>query len=199
MKRTTKLLRKFLIGTTVFIIVVVAFLDTGSRYYKCPVTDQQPRNVLVCNLNYYSVNQNKIQTIQTIIELKQQGIEPSREDLDQAINSVKYEDMPGLNGIVCGSDMIFVRDNLSDEGKYFVARHELEHVFIRNGMNKECNKEEYCATMSAAKIYPVGSIETILSSLYISVQESPTVWCFLFGSWNIFRAYILAWQLNLSF
>ena len=193
MKRIPKLLKIFFMGTTLFTIVAIAFLETGSRYYKCPATDQLSQNVLVCDLNHYSINQNKIQTIQRLIELKQQGIEPSREDLDQAINLVKYQDMYGLNGVSCGDGMIFVRDNLGGDGKYFVARHELEHVFRQNGIDNGCKEEEYCATISAVKVYPVGFVETIVSSLYTALRESPTIWCFLFGSWRIFRTYIFPW------
>lgn len=191
--RTIKLLRNFFIGVTIFFVATIMFLEIGSNYYKCPITHQSTRSELLCNSTYYPVNPNKSQTIQRIIKLKQQGIEPSREDLDQAINLLKYEDMPGLNGIACWTGMIFIRDNLSNEGKYFVARHEMEHFFIRNGMDKQCSQEEFCATINAAEIYPAGFVETILSSLYIKSKESPTIWCFLFGSWKIFRTYIFAW------
>jgi hypothetical protein len=189
--KTTRILMKFLITAAMFTIAVIAFMEIGSKYYKCPAGGS-PRRRLVCD-PIYPVDQNKAQSLQAIMELKQQGIEPSRQDLDEAIYLAKYEEMGGMNGTVCPMDMIFVRDNLGGEGKYFVARHELEHVFIRNGMNQDCKKEEYCATMSAARSYPVGFIETILSSLSISAKESPTVWCFLFGSWSIFREYILGW------
>ena len=174
-------------------VIAVTFLEIGSRYYKCPSTGCDCSDTLVCDPNHYLVNQEKIQTIQGIVELKRQGTEPSRKDLNQIINLVAFDEIYGLNGILCGNDMIFVRDNLSTEGKYYVARHELEHLFLRNGINTECNDNEQCATINAAKIYPLGFVETILSSLYVSASESPTVWCFLFGSWRIFRTYILTW------
>jgi hypothetical protein len=186
-------LGKFLVGATIFFVVSIIFLETGSKYYKCPDSGQSYSNVLACDPNHYPVDPEQMRRILVISEAQRQGIEPSREDLDQVINVVKYEDISGLNGIACGNGMLFVRDDLSNEAKDFVGRHELEHAFRRNGVNLECQKEEYCATMSAAKIYPVGFIETILSSLYLSASESPTVWCFLFGSWRIFRAYVLGW------
>jgi len=186
-----KVLRKFFIGASIFIVAFIIFLEIGSRHYECPATDQSPQEVLVCDPHYFPVDQIKTQAIQKIVESKRQGREPSRQDLDRAINTEKYENMPGLNGIACGDGMIFVRDNMSSQEKYFVARHELEHIFRRNGMNVECGKEEYCATMIAAKAYPAGFAATILSSLYISSKESPTVWCFLFGSWNVFREYVI--------
>ncbi len=194
MKRTSKLLRTFLVCTTILLVVSIFFLETGSRYYECPYMGQNCSDILVCDPNYYPVRQEKIQMIQALIESKGQGTEPSREDLDKIINQVKYEDMMGLNGILCGSGMVFVRGNLRDEGKYFVARHELEHLFIRKGVNTECLDEEQCAMLNAARIYPIGFIETVLSSIYLSAKESPTVWCFLFGSWTIFREDILAWH-----
>ena len=60
----------------------------------------------MCNPDYFPISQNKTQVIQKIIDSKQQGIEPSREDLDRAINIEKYENMPNLNGVVCGDGMI---------------------------------------------------------------------------------------------
>ena len=191
-KKTPKLL-KFFIGVTVFFVIALAFLEIGSRYYKCPSTDCDCSGTLVCDPNYYPVNQEKIQIIHGLVELKRQGIEPTREDLDQIINLVTFEEIYGLNGILCGSDMVFVRDNLSAEGKYYVARHELEHLFLCNGINTDCNDNEQCAMLNAAKVYPIGFVETILSSVYLSAKESPTVWCFLFGSWRILRTDILGW------
>ena len=191
MKRISRLLRKFLAGGAILFVVSIIFLEAGSRYYKCPPTDQNPSSDKVCNPSHYPVNQIKVHTLQVLIEAKRQGAEPSREDLDQIINLVKYEDMPGLNGAFCGNGMVFVRNDLGDEGKYYVARHELEHLLVENGVTNECYDEEQCAMLNAAKIYPVGFVQTILSSLYISAKESPTVWCYLFGSWFIFRAYLL--------
>ena len=193
MKKTSKLLRKFFITITVLFVIVVTFLEIGSWYYKCPSTDCDCSGTLVCDPNHYPVNQEKVQTIQGLVELKRQGTEPSREDLNQIINPVNFEEIYGLNGVLCGNDMVYVRDNLSAEGKYYVARHELEHLFLRNGINTECSDKEQCAMLNAAKIYPVGFVETILSSLYLSAKESPTIWCFLFGSWRIFRMHILTW------
>jgi hypothetical protein len=193
MKRTSKLIRKFLVGATISLVVSIMFLEIGSQYYQCPDTGQNNADVLACHSSHYPVDPEQMQMIQALSEAQRQGTEASKKELDQIINLVKYEEMGGLNGVACGNGMLFVRDNLSEEAKYFVARHELEHAFRWKGVNLECSKEEYCATMIAAKIYPVGFIETILSSLYLSASESPTVWCFLFGSWRIFREYILGW------
>jgi len=191
MNRISKRTVKILVGAIMFFVVSIIFLETGSKYYECPDTGPHYRKLFACDSNHYSVDPEQMQMIQALSEAQRQSAEPSREDLDQVINFVKYEEMGGLNGVACGNGMLFVRDNLSSEGKYFVARHALEHAFRRNGVNLDCSKEEYCATMAAAKIYPVGFIETILSSLSLSASESPTVGCFLFGSWRIFRAFIL--------
>jgi hypothetical protein len=182
-----RILLKFIIGTSIFIVAFAIFLEIGSRHYRCQITDQNPQAVLVCDPDHFPISQSKSQAIQNIIESKQQGIEPSRKDLDRAVNIEKYENMPGFNGVACGDGMIFIRHDLGDEAKYFVARHELEHIFIRHGMNSECDSEEYCATIIAAKVYPAGFVSTIISSLSLSAKESPTVWCFLFGSWKIFK------------
>jgi hypothetical protein len=187
------LFRKLLITAMFFGVATIAFLEIGSRYYRCPETGRSYAGSSVCDPRHHPVDQNRIQAILTVIKSGKPGLEPSRADLDRIITLTKYEEMPGLNGILCPSGMIFVRDNLSSEAKYFVARHELQHVYSEHGMNTQCGKEEYCATMSAARVYPLGFVETILSSLSVSFNESRTVWCFLFGSWNIFKIYLLAW------
>jgi hypothetical protein len=124
MKKISRLFRKFFIAGTVLVVVAVAFLEIGSRSYECPSTGRDCSDILVCDPNYYPVNQEKIQSIHGLAELKRQGTEPSREDLDQIINLVEFEEIYGLNGVLCGNDMVFVRDNLGAEGKYYVARHE---------------------------------------------------------------------------
>ena len=91
MKKTSKLLRKFFVTITVLFVIVVTFLEIGSRYYKCPSTDCDCSGTLVCDPNHYPVNQEKVQTIQGLVELKRQGTEPSREDLNQIINPVNFE------------------------------------------------------------------------------------------------------------
>lgn len=186
-------MKKILAGAAIFILIGILFLETGSKFYQCPGRAKNFNSILVCDPGHYPVDAEQMQTIQILGEAERQGNEPSREDLDRVINFVDYEEMPGLNGVACGNGMLFVRDNLSGEARYFVARHELEHAFRSNGGNPDCSKEEYCATMRAARIYPIGFIETIYSSLAIGARESPTIWCFLFGSWRVFRAYILGW------
>ncbi len=193
MKRSARRFRKFLLGTLVLAVAAVAFLEVGSKFYVCPPPPPSARRFIVCDTFYYPVNSLKGQSVQGLVAAKLQGVEPSRADLDAAISVVAYEDMDGLNGVVCTNGMIFVRSNLGGEARYFVARHELEHVFLSTGAVPACSPEEVCATLAAAKRYPVGFIETVVSSLYLSATESPTVWCFLFGSWRIFRGYILAW------
>jgi hypothetical protein len=186
-------MKKILAGGAIWLLLAILFLEMGSRFYQCPGRANNYNSVLVCDPGRYPVDPGQMQTVQSLSMAERQGTEPSREDLERVVNFVDYEDMPGLNGVACGNGMLFVRDNLGGEAKYFVARHELEHAFRRNGVNLDCSKEEYCATMSAARIYPAGFMETIFSSLAMSARESPTIWCFLFGSWRAFRAYVLVW------
>ncbi len=193
MRKTAKSLGSFFSWAAAFMLAVVVFLELGSRYYTCPSSGQTYPTSMICNRGIHPINQSKVGAVQGLILLRRMGFEPSRQDLDRAINLVKYADMEGLNGIDCGDGMIFVRDNLGVEGKYYVARHELEHELLNHGVDPWCSNPEYCATWRAAKVYPIGFLETILSSLYIASTAYPTVWCFLFGSWRIFRVFILGW------
>ncbi len=186
------------------VLVLIHILEFGSRYYQCPWPDPG-FETRVCNISDFPVDEYKIQLIQELVERERQGIKPSRSGLLKAAIFVNYEEIYGLNGIVCNG-MFFVRDNLPDEGKLFVARHELEHIFQDNGINHGCYEIQFesCATSEAAKEYPVGFIEAILSSLILAFQESPTIWCFLFGSWFVFThsvllvgGYSVVWQLFL--
>jgi hypothetical protein len=191
MKKITKLIKRSFTVSVVLFIAGIIFLEIGSRNYEFPISSRISTGTLLCN----SENQSKIQVVQVVVEQRRLGKEPSREDLEKASTSVKNENMVGLNGVACTNDMIFLRESLSGEAKLFVARHEMEHVFRKDGVGDDCGSsdEEYCATISAAKRYPIGFIETIFSSLYTSAKESPTIWSFLFGSWKIFRMYIFPW------
>ena len=182
-----------LLAVMALAFAAATFLELGSRFYDCPDTGQPVQQVVVCNAGYDPASQGKLQSIQAIVAARLHGSEPTSDELMGAVELVNYEDMPGFNGLACSDGMIFVRNSLGRQGRYFVARHELEHIFMRNGTDPACSNPEYCATMAAVRIYPLGFLETILSSIYLSASESPTIWCFLFGSWSIFRANILPW------
>ena len=187
---------KFFLGCIAVVFFLILFLELGSRYYQCLSLDQSTET-RACNLSNYPVDENKIQIIRELVERELQGNKPTRDDLIKAVIFVDYKEIYGLNGAACNG-MVFVRDNLPDEGKLFVARHELEHIFQDYGINHGCNEGDYerCATREAAKEYPIGFIETIVSSLILSFQESSTIWCSLFGSWYIFTHFVLIGELS---
>jgi hypothetical protein len=171
-----------------FIMLSVAYLEYGSNHNSC--TYSSGEYVYVYNSNYYPFNQQNYERINELIRMKRLGIEPSREELLNSVIIVPYEDMKGVNGTYYHKN-IYIRDNLSENAKAFVARHELDHVFQENIIDYYCdNNEEYCATMNAAKYYPIGLLETITSSLITAYDNYPDKQCFFFGSWKIFRYYI---------
>ena len=94
-----------------------------------------------------------------------------------------------MNGVFC-SGMVFVSQRLSPSARRYVARHELEHFFQLEGLDNDCEDWELCATWRPAKEYPWGFITTITSSLWESAH-SGSIWDFLFGSWEIFKVYLL--------
>jgi hypothetical protein len=176
-------------GMVLLLILFIVFLEIGSRVYQCPYTAQCPI-ILVCDPSFYLIDEEKGRLMQDLIESRGLDIDPSTEDLERVMTVAPEKDMAGVNGVACGGG-IFVRESLGREGRRFVARHELEHIFQQNGFGGNCSKWEFCATLVAAMAYPQGFVETVISSLVISLKESPTFWCFLFGSWEIFKAYLL--------
>ena len=191
MTRLSVRLRKFLLGASLLAVAAIAFLEIGSRCYHCPVADQALADPSVCDPDVYPPDQEQLQRIQAAVEAKRAGAEPSRADLERMVERVDYHAIMGLNGVACGNGMVFVRMGLPGQAGYYVARHELEHIFLREGVSAACPEEETCAMWRAARVYPLGFVETILSSLYLSARESPDIGCFLFGSWRIFREHIL--------
>jgi len=169
--------------------IFIFYLEEGSKTYVCEV-EKRSCYLKVCDTQYYPIDQNKIKKINELIELKNADIEPSRIQLMEAITIAPYSDMEGVNGVFCNNS-IFVRDNLSYEGQLFVARHELSHAFQSALLGESCTNNESCATINSAISYPMGFIETVISSLVISFNDSTDKQCFLFGSWKIFRYYIL--------
>jgi hypothetical protein len=187
-------MRRFVIFTPAFVIFVFAvfilYLEEGSRSHYCEVGTCAPPPK-VCNPDHYPINNNVINEIARLVDMKSSGIEPDRGELMHAVILAPYSDMIGANGVYCNG-MIFVRENLGAAGQAFVARHELSHAFQSAHVEGDCSTNyENCATLIAAGQFPVGFVETVISSLALSYKETKDKQCFLFGSWKIFRYYIL--------
>ena len=182
-------LRKATLWSGVGLVVFLIFLEVGSRHYQCPISDAK-EEIAVCDIAKYPTNMSKLASLEDLIIRKKQGREATQEDLDSVMTVAQQESMPGFNGYYCNGS-IYVSARLPKAARYFVARHELEHAYQSNGLGNDCKKVEYCATAEAAKDYPIGFLQTIVSSLTRSFRESPTFGCFLFGSWKIFKSYIL--------
>jgi hypothetical protein len=131
-----------------------------------------------------------MEIITKLIQMKGKGLNPTREELLSAVTFVQSKDMEGVNGVFCNNS-IYIRNNLSNEAKLFVSRHELDHAFQRAGLENDCSQTEYCAVKYAAIEYPIGFLETIISSLITAYNDMPDKQCFLFSSWDIFRTYIM--------
>jgi len=191
---------------------MVLFLEAGSRWYREPEgdfpaperavcdLDRYPLDegktlviqelVGVCDLDRYPLDEGKTLVIQELVGKKARGEKITREDLDRALISAPQDDMPGLNGVVC-NQMIFVSSRLPESARYYVARHELEHVFQQQGMDGDCQDWELCATWAAAWEFPLGLLRTITSSLREAYRISPSLWSFLFSSWRVFKLTLL--------
>jgi hypothetical protein len=175
---------------TISLVVFIIFLELGSRQFMASESALSAPPILVCHLDYYPVDEEKITLISKLVDKHQNGEMISDLELYRAALSAPQEDMPGLNGIVC-NEMIIVSDRLQGAARSYVIRHELEHVFQLVGLKPDCQDMELCATWVAAFEYPLGFVLTVISSLIEGYREFPSFREFLFSSWYIFKIYLL--------
>ena len=107
------------------------------------------------------------------------------------IVEVSEEQMPKLNGLSCGN-FGYVREDLPEQAKLFVRRHEFEHI-MQEGMDIEGN-QEFLANVAAAREYPTGLIQTMIFSLRESRPAGEDVWCYFFRLWKGFKMYFLPFE-----
>jgi hypothetical protein len=177
---------------TLLILLVggILFLELGSRLYygeEAGVFSLPPN--IVCDPAFYPPDPAKLAALEDLLEARYEGRRITPEELEGVLVAAPQEDMPGMNGVFC-SGMVFVSQRLSPAARHYVARHELEHYFQIQGLDNGCEDWELCATWGAARDYPWGFITTITSSLWASAR-SGSIWDFLFGSWEIFKVYLL--------
>jgi hypothetical protein len=190
MNKTLHLVGKIFLSGLLLLVAFVLFLEIGSRRY---VKNRVPRGSIefvVCDESKYPVDEEKIQVLEALVDARREGQDITREDLDAAVIVVREEDMAQINGVYCNG-LIYVSEALPEEARYYVARHELEHLFQDKGVTKECENDESCANWIAGSEYPLGLLQTIFSSLIRAYRLYPSLWAFLFGSWRIFKVYFL--------
>jgi hypothetical protein len=171
----------------------ILYLELGSRLYFGRQTIEDPGPAApapVCDLEHYPPDPRKGAVLEELIQIRSRGDGITPLDLDRAITLVPQSEMPGLNGVLC-NDMIFLSQRLEGPARYYVARHELEHVFQQAGLDPQCRDRELCATWKAAAEYPLGLVAAIGSSLREAYRSYPSMQEFLFGSWLVFKYYLL--------
>ncbi|MBS3751083.1 MAG: hypothetical protein KGY39_06210 [Anaerolineales bacterium] len=190
MKKKRKLLGKVFLGVLLLLVAFVLFLEIGSRRYMKKHVPQRSFDFVVCDQSKYPVDEDKIQVLKGLVGARREGQAITQEDLNRAMIVVREEDMTHINGVYCNG-LIYVSEALPEKAMYYVARHELEHVFQHRGVARECDNDEFCANWIAGSEYPLGLLQTIFSSLIRAYHLYPSVWVFLYGSWRIFRYYFL--------
>ncbi len=190
MVNTWKVIGKIFFGVLILLGAFVLFLEIGSRRY---VKNRVPRGSIefeVCDESKYPVDEEKIRILEALVEARREGRDITQEDLGAALIVVREEDMARINGVYCNG-LIYISEALPERAMYYVARHELEHVFQHKGVTRGCENDEYCANWIAGSEYPLGLLQTIFSSLVRAYRLYPSLWAFLFGSWRIFKVYFL--------
>jgi len=113
---------------------------------------------------------------------------PIDEDLTTVINTrifeASREDLRDVNGIAC-SRYGFVDRNLPKAAKLYVKTHEALHLL---GVSDE-TETNYLAAVK----YPIGMVETMLYTTYVSFKNKPLEKypCILTKNWVIFKTYFL--------
>ena len=179
-----------MILTTLLGAAFLVFLELGSRWYISTTPSQELPPSLICDQNYYPIQEEKIQLLEEIVQKHLQGEPITAQELEGVALLAPQEDMPALNGIFC-SGMIIVSSRLEGPARTYVIRHELEHVYQDRGLRPGCSDPEFCATWAAAWEYPRGFLAAIRSSGQEAYRLSPSTLEFLFSSWHIFKVYFL--------
>ena len=175
----------------VLFVGFILFLELGSRlYYEGDLETISIPPAAVCDPVVYPPDPEKLAALESLLEVRRQGSRITPEQLEGVLVAAPQDDLPYRNGVFCNG-MVYISQRLSPAARRYVARHELEHYFQFQGLDEDCQDWELCATWGAAREYPWGFLITISSSLLESLRSSPSLWDFLFGSWKIFKIYLL--------
>ncbi len=188
-----KLLRSCSILLAILLVLFLSsiiFLELGSSWYIRSHSSSSAPEILVCHTDYYPVIEKKLFYLDELIQKYQRGEKINQGDLEGIVVIAPQVDMPSLNGIVCNG-MIIVSSRLQGSARFYVIRHELEHVFQMEGLRPNCQDTELCATYAAMLEYPLGFGLAGISSLKEAYRISPSFWEFLFSSWYVFKVYLL--------
>ena len=174
-----------------FLVSFSLFLELGSRlYYEGVPEGISLAPAAVCDPAVYPPDPDKLAALESLLDIRRQGSRINPDQLDSVLVAAPQDDLPSRNGVFCNG-MVYISQRLGPAARLYVARHELEHYFQFQGLDEDCQDWELCATWGAAREYPWGFMTTITSSLWESFRLSPSIWDFLFGSWTIFKIYLL--------
>jgi hypothetical protein len=184
-------LTRLLVISLAFLVSFLLFLEIGSRlYYEGVPEEISLAPAAVCDPAVYPPDPEKLAALERLLEVRRQGRRITPDELERVLVAAPQEDLPYRNGVFC-TGMVYISQRLSPPARRYVARHELEHYFQFQGLDNDCQDWELCATWEAAREYPWGFLTTITSSLLESFRVSPSFWDFLFGSWEVFKVYLL--------
>lgn len=176
------------VGLLLATVLAVTSLELLSRFYACP-RGKSEDSLPACDLRLYTNDTQNQELLVSLTEQYGQGIAPTKAELQKAVFEIDREFIGGNNGLVCNG-VAFVSNDLPDEAKLFVKRHELEHVF-QNLLRRQEKNSEFSANLAAAKEYPKGLVSTTIFSIVKSRVSYPSFVCYVIGLWRIFKIYFL--------
>lgn len=176
-----KMKRILFIFLCFFIVLIVAaiFLEFFGKQYQCRANIPTSRDSVQSLIFPQTPSR-----IQEVIKRRKAGeeiaIKEYQELMEEFVLEVNPDVIPGLNGVV-RNNIGYVRNDLPQEAKKYVKRHELEHLLDGGG--------EFEANIAAAKEYPLGLIETILFSIKDRSKYYDSNICYLVSLWKTFKVY----------
>lgn len=197
-RKIIKFLKYFSLSLIGIMILIIGGLEIASRISDCPTASKEdwpscfgsyalPENSWDVLTNLY----NKRMNHEKIEEKEYQ------ESFPYLMVELDAEKMGPLNGLSCGSFGL-IRDDLPQQAKLFVMRHELEHMLGSEYFmppNKQegfIQNEEFLANWAAFKEYPGGGIETVVFSLMKGNKK--LTGCSIIKTWQTFKTYFLPFE-----
>ncbi len=164
-------------------------LEAWSRQVSCP---RRIGPTPACEAAGSGAYQEQRALAEQLAQAHARGIEPSEDQLLQAVVEVERSQIGGANGLYC-SGVAFVANDMPAEAEMFVRRHEVEHAF-QDILSRHPENPEFSANVAAGRQYPLGLVATTAHTIFRSRDLLDLSFgCYVARLWTSFKVYFLPW------